>query len=185
MSRTTRYSIWRLPWLFQLTSLPSRPRGWKPPSTPRLWQVYAPTRHGISYVGSTRTGSTTNVSRLPVLCSGAPASCNLLGHYQTHRRSSASRWPQHTSGRRSLPHCSGRYQPTPDYGREPARRRTCRDYPSCALARPRRVTCSDITRPKMNSTPTTFGAHNSQAIIGIQMAAAYVGTTLAPPLFGA
>lgn len=37
----------------------------------------------------------------------------------------------------------------------------------------------------IHSTPTTFGAHNSQAIIGIQMAAAYVGTTLAPPLFGA
>ena len=37
----------------------------------------------------------------------------------------------------------------------------------------------------IHSTPTTFGAHNSQAIIGIQMAAAYVVTTLAPPLFGA
>lgn len=37
----------------------------------------------------------------------------------------------------------------------------------------------------IHSTPTTFGARNSQAIIGIQMAAAYVGTTLAPPLFGA
>lgn len=33
----------------------------------------------------------------------------------------------------------------------------------------------------IHSTPTTFGAHNSQAIIGIQMAAAYVVTTLAPP----
>ena len=37
----------------------------------------------------------------------------------------------------------------------------------------------------IHSTPSTFGARNSQAIIGIQMAAAYVGTTLAPPLFGA
>ncbi|MSS46715.1 MFS transporter [Cutibacterium sp. WCA-380-WT-3A] len=36
----------------------------------------------------------------------------------------------------------------------------------------------------IHSTPATFGAQNSQAIIGIQMAAAYVGTTLAPPLFG-
>jgi cytochrome c-type biogenesis protein CcmH/NrfF len=30
-----------------------------------------------------------------------------------------------------------------------------------------------------------FGRKNSQAIIGIQMAAAYTGSTLTPPLFGA
>ncbi|WP_084130181.1 sugar MFS transporter [Demequina sp. NBRC 110055] len=37
----------------------------------------------------------------------------------------------------------------------------------------------------IHSTPVNFGARNSQAIIGVQMAAAYTGSTLAPPLFGA
>lgn len=37
----------------------------------------------------------------------------------------------------------------------------------------------------IHSTPSNFGARNSQAIIGIQMAAAYTGSTLAPPLLGA
>ena len=36
----------------------------------------------------------------------------------------------------------------------------------------------------IHSTPTSFGKENSQAIIGIQMAAAYLGATLAPPVFG-
>lgn len=36
----------------------------------------------------------------------------------------------------------------------------------------------------IHSTPANFGRRNSQAIIGIQMAAAYTGSTLAPPLFG-
>ena len=36
----------------------------------------------------------------------------------------------------------------------------------------------------IHSTPNSFGAENSQAIIGIQMASAYVGATLAPPIFG-
>lgn len=36
----------------------------------------------------------------------------------------------------------------------------------------------------IHSTPRNFGAKNSQAIIGIQMASAYTGSTLAPPLFG-
>ncbi|MFF2633039.1 MFS transporter [Microbacterium sp. NPDC058021] len=36
----------------------------------------------------------------------------------------------------------------------------------------------------IHSTPINFGRRNSQAIIGIQMAAAYTGSTLAPPLFG-
>ncbi len=30
----------------------------------------------------------------------------------------------------------------------------------------------------------TFGAERSQAIIGVQMASAYIGTCLMPPLFG-
>lgn len=37
----------------------------------------------------------------------------------------------------------------------------------------------------IHSTPANFGRRNSQAIIGIQMAAAYVGSSLAPPAFGA
>lgn len=36
----------------------------------------------------------------------------------------------------------------------------------------------------IHSTPVNFGRRNSQAIIGIQMAAAYSGSTLMPPLFG-
>lgn len=36
----------------------------------------------------------------------------------------------------------------------------------------------------IHETPRNFGAENSQAIIGIQMASAYAGTTLMPPLFG-
>jgi MFS family permease len=36
----------------------------------------------------------------------------------------------------------------------------------------------------IHSTPRSFGEENSQAIIGIQMASAYLGATLAPPLFG-
>ncbi len=36
----------------------------------------------------------------------------------------------------------------------------------------------------IHSTPANFGRHNSHAIIGIQMAAAYLGSTLMPPLFG-
>lgn len=37
----------------------------------------------------------------------------------------------------------------------------------------------------IHSTPGNFGRRNSQAIIGVQMAAAYTGSTLAPPVFGA
>ena len=36
----------------------------------------------------------------------------------------------------------------------------------------------------IHSTPAHFGADRSQAIIGVQMASAYVGTCLMPPLFG-
>ena len=36
----------------------------------------------------------------------------------------------------------------------------------------------------IHSTPAHFGAENSQAIVGIQMASAYTGSTLMPPLFG-
>ena len=36
----------------------------------------------------------------------------------------------------------------------------------------------------IHSTPQLFGKSNSEAIIGVQMAAAYLGTTLMPPAFG-
>ena len=36
----------------------------------------------------------------------------------------------------------------------------------------------------IHCTPENFGKENSQAMVGIQMAAAYTGSTLMPPLFG-
>ena len=44
--------------------------------------------------------------------------------------------------------------------------------------------CAPIYPCIIHSTPEHFGADKSQAIIGIQMASAYVGTSLMPPLFG-
>lgn len=36
----------------------------------------------------------------------------------------------------------------------------------------------------IHATPLNFGVENSQAIVGVQMASAYVGSTFMPPLFG-
>ncbi|MEE1330153.1 MAG: MFS transporter [Acutalibacteraceae bacterium] len=44
--------------------------------------------------------------------------------------------------------------------------------------------CAPIYPCIIHSTPNNFGAENSGAIIGIQMASAYVGSTFIPPLFG-
>lgn len=44
--------------------------------------------------------------------------------------------------------------------------------------------CAPVYPSIIHSTPTNFGAENSQAIIGIQMASAYTGSTFMPPLFG-
>ena len=44
--------------------------------------------------------------------------------------------------------------------------------------------CAPIYPSIIHSTPAFFGADKSQAIIGIQMAGAYVGILLMPPLFG-
>ena len=44
--------------------------------------------------------------------------------------------------------------------------------------------CAPIYPSIIHATPEHFGRENSQAVIGIQMACAYVGTTLMPPLFG-
>ena len=44
--------------------------------------------------------------------------------------------------------------------------------------------CAPIYPCVIHSTPDHFGEENSQAIIGVQMASAYTGTLLMPPLFG-
>ena len=44
--------------------------------------------------------------------------------------------------------------------------------------------CAPIYPCMMHATPEHFGAANSQALMGIQTASAYVGTALMPPLFG-
>ncbi len=44
--------------------------------------------------------------------------------------------------------------------------------------------CAPIYPCIIHSTPSTFGEDKSQAMVGVQMASAYVGTTLMPPLFG-
>lgn len=44
--------------------------------------------------------------------------------------------------------------------------------------------CAPIYPSMLHETPNTFGKEYSQAIMGIQMACAYVGTTFMPPLFG-
>jgi len=44
--------------------------------------------------------------------------------------------------------------------------------------------CAPVYPCLIHSTPERFGADKSQAIIGVQMASAYVGTCLMPPVFG-
>jgi len=44
--------------------------------------------------------------------------------------------------------------------------------------------CAPIYPSIIQSTPANFGADRSQAVVGIQMASAYVGSTFMPPLFG-
>lgn len=44
--------------------------------------------------------------------------------------------------------------------------------------------CAPIYPSIIHSTPAHFGAGRSQSVIGVQMASAYVGTCLMPPLFG-
>lgn len=44
--------------------------------------------------------------------------------------------------------------------------------------------CAPIYPSIIHSTPEHFGPEHSQAIIGVQMASAYVGTLAMPPLFG-
>lgn len=44
--------------------------------------------------------------------------------------------------------------------------------------------CAPVYPCIIHATPARFGAEKSQAFIGVQMASAYLGTTLMPPLFG-
>lgn len=44
--------------------------------------------------------------------------------------------------------------------------------------------CAPIYPCIIHSTPNNFGVESSGAIIGIQMAGAYVGSTFMPPLYG-
>ena len=44
--------------------------------------------------------------------------------------------------------------------------------------------CAPVYPCIIHSTPANFGPQRSQALIGVQMASAYVGTLLMPPIFG-
>lgn len=44
--------------------------------------------------------------------------------------------------------------------------------------------CAPVYPSIIHSTPDHFGADKSQAMIGVQMASAYVGTCFMPPIFG-
>ena len=44
--------------------------------------------------------------------------------------------------------------------------------------------CAPVYPSLIHATPEYFGPDRSQALIGVQMASAYVGTCLMPPLFG-
>ena len=45
--------------------------------------------------------------------------------------------------------------------------------------------CAPIFPSLLHATPDNFGKARSQTIMGMQMAGAYTGSTLSPPLFGA
>ncbi|MDD6800135.1 MAG: MFS transporter [Firmicutes bacterium] len=44
--------------------------------------------------------------------------------------------------------------------------------------------CSPVYPSIIHSTPMNFGAENSQAVIGVQLTSAYIGSTFMPPVFG-
>jgi len=44
--------------------------------------------------------------------------------------------------------------------------------------------CAPVFPSLIHATPHHFGANKSQAVIGVQMASAYIGTCSLPPLFG-
>ena len=44
--------------------------------------------------------------------------------------------------------------------------------------------CGPVYPAIIHATPTVFGKENSQAVVGVQMASAYCGSTFMPPVFG-
>lgn len=44
--------------------------------------------------------------------------------------------------------------------------------------------CGPVYPAVIHATPTLFGKENSQAVVGVQMASAYCGSTFMPPVFG-
>jgi len=46
------------------------------------------------------------------------------------------------------------------------------------------IGCAPIYPSIIHSTPDHFGRNRSQAMVGVQMASAYIGTSIMPPLFG-
>ena len=44
--------------------------------------------------------------------------------------------------------------------------------------------CAPIFPSLLHDTPENFGAEMSQSMMGLQMASAYIGITVMPPLFG-
>ena len=46
------------------------------------------------------------------------------------------------------------------------------------------IGCAPIFPGMIHETPNHFGREKSQKVIGLQMASAYMGSTLSPPLFG-
>ena len=46
------------------------------------------------------------------------------------------------------------------------------------------IGCAPVYPSIIHATPNNFGKEYSQAIVGIQMAAAYCGNTFMPPIFG-
>ena len=44
--------------------------------------------------------------------------------------------------------------------------------------------CAPVYPCQIHATPELFGKEQAQRLIGLQMASAYIGTTLMPPLFG-
>lgn len=58
------------------------------------------------------------------------------------------------------------------------------EWRPAVMALPVGLGCAPIYLGIIHATPSHFGADRSQAIIGVQMASAYVGNCLMPPLFG-
>ncbi|MCL2210186.1 MAG: MFS transporter, partial [Treponema sp.] len=44
--------------------------------------------------------------------------------------------------------------------------------------------CAPVFPSMLHETPQNFGMENSQAVIGLQMGCAYIGSTIMPPVFG-